>query len=86
MLNPDGTGTYAVTGGGFAPAAAVSLALGTAALALSTTAAAAAGNFVIGAGGTTLSFMAPAGLAKGSYPMLLAVNGIAASIGWVVVV
>ena len=86
MLNPDGTGTYAVTGGGFAPAAAVSLALGTVALALSTAAAATAGDFVIGAGGTSLNFKAPAGLAKGSYPMLLAVNGIAASIGWVVVV
>jgi hypothetical protein len=79
-------GVYTVTGGGFAPAAAVSLALGTAALALSAAAAPSAGNFVIGAGGTALSFVAPSALAKGFYPMLLAVNGIAASIGWVVVV
>jgi hypothetical protein len=81
-----GSGVFTVSGAGFMPATGVTLALGAASLSYSTAATPPAGGFTIDPAGATISFMAPTVLAAGTYPLLLAVNGIAASIGWLAVV
>ena len=79
-------GVYTISGAGFAPsAAATTLGFGTTALAYSTAATPAAGKFTVNAAGNTIKFKAPGGSAHGSYPILLTVNGVAATTGWVVV-
>ncbi len=85
LLSADAAGVFTVSGAGFMPSTAVSLALGPVALAFST-APPPAGGFSVDPTGRTIMFIAPTTLAAGTYPLLLAVNGIAASIGWLAVV
>jgi hypothetical protein len=81
-LLPDASGVYTIAGAGFVPGSTI-LALG--ALPLTPAAAVAAGQFTVTA--TAIAFMLPSPApAKGSYPVLIQVNGIAAAPGWVVVV
>jgi hypothetical protein len=86
LLSANAAKVFTVSGAGFMPATAVTLALGTVALAFSPAAVPAAGGFSVNATGTTIVFIAPTTLAAGSYPLLLAVNGVAAGIGWLAVV
>jgi hypothetical protein len=82
QLLPNAAGLYSIAGAGFVPGATL-VALG--ALPLTPAAAAAAGEFTVGP--TAITFMLPSPPpAKGSYPVLIQVNGIAAAPGWVVVV
>jgi hypothetical protein len=78
-------GIYAITGGGFVPTAATTISIGATALTFTNAATPGAGQFNVNGAGTAISFMVPSGTASGSYPVLLAVNGVAASTGWVVV-
>ncbi len=84
LLSPDATGLYTVAGAGFMPSTSTSVSLGTNALSY-TAASPAAGQFAVNAAGTAITFIPPAAIPAGSYPVLLAVNGIAAATGWVVV-
>ena len=80
---------FTVNGAGFipsGPSGGVTLALGAAALTRSLTAPPPAGGFTVDAAGATITFVASNALAVGTYPLLLAVNGVAASIGWLAVV
>jgi hypothetical protein len=82
QLLPNAAGVYSIAGAGFVPGATL-VALG--ALPLTPAAAAAAGQFTVSP--TAIAFMLPnPAPAKGSYPVLIQVNGIAAAPGWVVVV
>jgi hypothetical protein len=82
QLLPNAAGVYSIAGAGFVPGATL-VALG--ALPLTPAAAAAAGQFTVSP--TAITFMLPnPAPAKGSYPVLIQVNGIAAAPGWVVVV
>jgi hypothetical protein len=83
VLQPDGSGLYTIQGGGFVPA-------GTLASFGATPLTASAGppgpgEFNVDAGGTTITFKPPAAAVVGSYPVVIGVNGISASTGWVVV-
>jgi len=86
LLSADGAGLYTVTGAGFLPATSVTLALGGVALGFSTASPPPAGHFNVDAASATITFLAPGAMAAGTYPLLLAVNGVAASIGWLAVV
>lgn len=81
-------GIYAITGGGFVPTPSgkITLSIGATALASTNAATPGAGQFTVDAAGTAISFMVPSGTPSGLYPVLLAVNGVAASTGWVAVV
>ena len=89
MLNPpkltaDQTGMYTVKGAGFSAASTI-VALGALPLVKAATPAPTAGQFAVDGTGTTITFMLPSPLpAKGDYPVLIQVNGIAAAPGWVV--
>ncbi len=85
-LDPASSGTFTVTGAGFLPATDVTLVLGATALNYSTAAIPPAGDFIVNSAGTSISFLPPVTLTAGSYPLLLAVNGIPAPIGWLAVV
>jgi hypothetical protein len=85
LLPPDASGLYTIAGAGFVPGTATMLSFGPTALAYSMTATPLAGQFTVNAAGTTISFLPPAAASAGSYPVLIAVNGLAASTGWVVV-
>jgi hypothetical protein len=82
-LTPDGTGLYSITGAGFAPAAATKVTFGAAPLGF-TGGAPGAGQFNVDGPGQTITFKAPPGATKGAYPILVTVNGVAATTGWVV--
>jgi len=77
-------GIYTVDGGGFVPAE-TTLTLGTTALTRGTITPPGAGDFYVDPAGAFVSFALPAGTPSGYYPVQLAVNGIAASGGWVAV-
>jgi hypothetical protein len=77
-------GIYTIGGGGFVPAE-TTLTLGTTALTRGTVAPPGAGNYYVDPAGSFVSFALPTGTPTGYYPVLLAVNGIAASGGWVAV-
>ena len=83
VLTPNAVHVFTIKGAGFAPSA-TTLSFGPTPLTLTAAPTPAAGEFTV-AGGNTVSFMAPTGAASGSYPILLAVNGVAATTGWVVV-
>jgi hypothetical protein len=85
-LNPDAAGVFALTGAGFQPNANTTITLGGVALTFTGAGSPAAGQFAVDAAGTSIEFVAPAALPAGAYPVLLAVNGIAATTGWVAVV
>jgi hypothetical protein len=84
LLEPDASGLYRIAGAGFLPSNATTLKFGTASLSYSTATTPGAGEFNVNATGTAISFKPPSAT-QGSYPVLLAVNGFAASTGWVVV-
>jgi len=86
LLAPNASGLYAITGAGFVPSTATTLTFGTLPLAYSTASTPGVGEFNVNAKGTGISFKPPSAAPSGSYPVLLAVNAIAASTGWVVVV
>jgi hypothetical protein len=86
LLAPNSGGLYSITGAGFIPSAATTLTLGTVPLTYTSAATPAPGNYNVNAAGTGVSFVLPGVIAAGSYPVLLAVNGVAATAGWVVVV
>jgi hypothetical protein len=73
---------FTVHGAGFIPSSGVTLALGAAVLTRSVPAT--PGCFTVDP--TTITFVAPTDLARGTYPLLLTVNGVAASIGWLAIV
>jgi hypothetical protein len=73
---------FTLHGAGFIPSTGVTLALGAAVLTRSGTAN--PGCFTVDP--TTITFVAPTDLARGTYPLLLTVNGVAASIGWLAIV
>jgi hypothetical protein len=77
-------GIYKIDGGGFVPAE-TTLTLGTTALTRGTLTPPGAGDFYVDPAGAFVSFALPTGTPTGYYPVLLAVNGIAASGGWVAV-
>ncbi len=82
---PNGAGLYAIAGAGFVPAATI-VTLGAIPLTHTAAATPAAGQFTVNPAGTAISFRLPSPApAKGNYPVLIQVNGIAASPGWVVV-
>jgi hypothetical protein len=82
QLQPNPAGLFSIAGAGFVPGATL-VALG--AQPLTPAAAAAAGQFTVSP--TAITFMLPSPApAKGAYPVLIQVNGIAAAPGWVVVV
>jgi hypothetical protein len=83
LLKPGATGVYAIAGAGFAPAA-TTLAFGATPLTLTGALTPSAGQFTV-TGGAAIGFVPPATATSGSYPILLAVNGVAATTGWVVV-
>ncbi|HLY57846.1 MAG TPA: DUF4255 domain-containing protein [Stellaceae bacterium] len=83
VLKPDGAGVYTIAGAGFVPTA-TKLHFGTKLMNPTATSPPPAGTFTVNAAGTSISFVPPAS-PKGSYPVLLTVNSIAASSGWVVV-
>lgn len=84
LLAADPSGRYAIAGAGFVPAS-TSLSFSATALTYTAAASPVAGQFTVNAAGTGISFVPPAAAPSGSYPVLLAVGGIAASTGWVVV-
>lgn len=83
ILVPDASGIYTIQGGGFVPAA-TQLSFGAMPL-LAGTAPPGSGEFNVDAGGLTITFKPPVAAVAGSYPILVRVNGVAASTGWVVV-
>lgn len=85
VLLPGAGGVYSIAGAGFVPAQ-TTVSLGSVALTSSAASPLPAGSFTVAASGSGISFVLPTGTPKGSYPVLIAVNGIAASTGWVVVV
>jgi Pvc16 N-terminal domain len=86
ILPANAGGFYAIAGAGFVPAAAATtLGFGGVALTYSAAATPAAGEFTVDAAGEAIVFLPPAATPPGSYPIQLAVNGISASTGWVVV-
>jgi hypothetical protein len=85
QLSPSGSGLYAIAGAGFVPAATI-VTLGAIPLIHTAAVTPTAGQFTVNPAGTAISFMLPSPApAKGNYPVLIQVNGIAASPGWVVV-
>jgi len=82
QLTPNAIGVYAISGAGFAPAT-TTLSFGATPLTYTAAPTPAAGQFTVSGGGT-IDFVAPATATHGSYPILLAVNGVAATTGWVV--
>jgi hypothetical protein len=85
-LSPDSSGIFSLTGAGFQPNAGTSIALGSAALAFTGGATPADGQFTVDANGANIRFKAPSALPAGNYPVLLAVNSIAATCCWVAAV
>jgi len=77
-------GIYTIDGGGFVPAE-TTLTLGATALTRGTITPPGAGDFYVDPAGAFVTFALPTGTPSGDYPVLLAVNGIAASGGWVAV-
>ena len=86
LLSANSAGVYTVSGAGFLASDATTVVMGTAALANSTATTPGMGKFHVDPTGTSLVFKAPSGTAKGEYPVVIAVNGVAASVGWVAVV
>jgi hypothetical protein len=84
-LGPVPGNAFTVSGAGFLPAGNVSLALGANPLTFSSAATPPAGGFIVNPAGTSIRFL-PGALAAGTYPLLLAVNGIPAPISWLAVV
>lgn len=82
-LAKNAAGVYPIAGGGFIADPATTLSLGSTALAYSATGPG-PGQFTIDPTGTQIAFLPPAAIASGAYPVLLAVNGVAATAGWVV--
>jgi len=83
ILQPDGSGLYTIQGGGFVPAG-TQVSFGTTPL-TANAGPPAPGEFNVDASGTAITFKPPAGAIAGAYPVLIGVNGIPASTGWVVV-
>ena len=83
ILRPDGSGLYTIQGGGFVPPV-TNVSFGATPL---TPGAAppGAGAFSVGADGKAITFRPPSAVVAGSYPILVSVNSVAASTGWVVV-
>jgi hypothetical protein len=84
LLSADASGLYSIVGAGFVPGA-TTLSFGATALTYVNAATPSAGQFTVDASGAAISFLPPAAAAAGSYPVLIAVSGFAASTGWVVV-
>jgi hypothetical protein len=82
-LGKGASGFYPIHGGGFVAGQATTLSLGSKALAYSA-AGPGAGQFTVDPTGTQIAFLPPLGMAAGVYPVQLAVNGVAATAGWVV--
>jgi Pvc16 N-terminal domain len=85
-LSPNSSGVFMLTGAGFQPNANTAITLGGTALTFSGAAAPSAGQFTVDAAGANIAFVPPTALPAGNYPVLLAVNGIAATTGWVAAV
>ena len=86
QLQPNAIGLYSIAGAGFVPATTIA-ALGTIALSKTAAPTPGVGQFTVNAAGTLITFMLPSPKPQpGEYPVLIQVNGIAASPGWVVVV
>jgi hypothetical protein len=77
-------GIYTIDGGGFVPAE-TTLSLDGNALTRVAAKPPGAGGFYVDPAGAFVSFALPNGTPSGYYPVLLAVNGIAATGGWVAV-
>ena len=84
VLPPNAAGLYAISGAGFAPSAATTLKFGSVSLNYTSAPTPGNGEFNVNATGTGITFKPPSS-APGAYSVLLAVNGFAASTGWVVV-
>jgi hypothetical protein len=84
LLKPN-AGLYVIRGAGFVPSTATTLKFGSVMLNYSAAATPGVGEFIVNATATGITFQAPSA-APGEYPVLLAVNGFAASTGWVAVV
>jgi hypothetical protein len=84
LLAPDASGLYTIVGAGFVPSA-TTLSFGATALTYVNASTPSAGQFTVDTSGATISFLPPVAAAAGSYPLLVAVSGFAASTGWVVV-
>jgi hypothetical protein len=82
LLTPDASGVYSFAGAGFAPPIATAVNFGAAGLTY-TAAAPAAGQFTINSAGTLISFLPPV-VPPGAYPVIVTVNQISATTGWVV--
>lgn len=83
LLQPDGSGLYTIQGGGFVPAG-TQVSFGSNPL-LAAAGPPGSGEFNVDAGGKKITFKPPTGATPGSYPIVIAVNGISPSTGWVVV-
>jgi hypothetical protein len=84
-LTLNAAGVYPIKGGGFIPDGAKTLlAIGATKLTYTSAAAPSAGEFTVDGGGVNIAFLPPAMMAKGAYPVLLSVNNVPASAGWVV--
>jgi hypothetical protein len=83
ILQPDGSGLYTIQGGGFVPAG-TRLSFGADSLAVAA-GPPGPGEFSVDAGGTKITFRPPTAAIAGSYPIIIGVNGISPSTGWVVV-
>ena len=84
VLAPNAAGLYAISGAGFTPSAATTLKFGSVSLNYTSAPTPGNGEFNVNATGTGITFKPPSS-APGAYSVLLAVNGYAASTGWVVV-
>jgi hypothetical protein len=84
ILSANAAGLYVMTGAGFVASSATTVSLGGSGLAYTGTATPGHGEFTVDSAGTQITFLPPTAIPSGAYPVLLAVNGVAATTGWVV--